>query len=137
MSKKTGIGASLVFSGGITYTGFRIQSIGAIAEMVEALEDTALSSDGFYESCPDDLAKVDPFDAVVYADFTKQAPLASVGTITLNMPLQEGQTVPAKVIGSGYVSRRERPELAAGTRLTETVQVTFDGKTGPAFTPAS
>jgi hypothetical protein len=53
------------------------------------------------------------------------------------MPLQEGQTVPAKVIGSGYISRRERPELAAGTRLTETVQVTFDGKTGPAFTAAS
>lgn len=139
MSKKTGIGASLAFSNEISYAGFRVQSIGAVAEYVDDLDDTALDSAGFYESCPDDLLKVDPFDVTVYSDMTKDvtAQIGKVGTITLTMPLQPNQTTAAKIIGTGYLTRNEHPELAAGTRLTNSITVKFDGKTGPAFTPAT
>lgn len=137
MPSKTGIGASLVFSGGISYSGFRVMSIGPIGRAVDDLDDTALDSAGFYELCPDDLERIDPIDVQIYLDATKQPPVASVGTITITLPTQDGQSTAAIVTGTGYIKRREIGELAAGVRLMETVTVQFDGKTGPTYTPAS
>lgn len=139
MSKKTGIGASLAFSNEIAYSSFRVQSMGGMSEYVDELDDTGLDSAGFYEACPDDLLKVDPFDVTVYSDFTKNisGQIGKVGTITLTLPLQPGQSTPARFIGTGFIMRNNNPELSAGTRLTNTLSIKFDGKTGPTFTPAA
>lgn len=139
MSKKTGIGATLSFSGDISYSAFRVQSMGGLSEYVDELDDTGLDSIGYYESCPDDLLKVDAFDVTVYADFSKRISeqIGKLGTITLTLPLQPGQVSAARYIGTGFIMRNDSPELSAGTRLTNTISVKFDGKTGPTFTPAS
>lgn len=137
MPSKTGIGASLVFSAGITYSGFRVQSIGAIARMVEDLEDTALDSAGFYELCPDDLEKIDPIDVTIYFDGKKAPPVKSVGTVTITLPTQHGQATPAIISGTGYIKRREIGELTAGVRMMDSITVQFDGKTGPTYTAAT
>lgn len=137
MAGKTGIGASLVFTGGISYSGFRIQSIGAINRSVDDLDDTALDSEGFYEMCPDDLERIGAIDVTLYLDGTKDPPIGTVGTITLTLPTQPGQSTPARYTGTGYIKRREVSELSAGTRLMEAITVQFDGKTGPTYTAAT
>ena len=104
----TGIGATLVFSGGITFSG-RWRSISGLNMTVESLDDTALNSTDYMEACPDDLISLDPVD------------------ITLS----------ATLVGSGFLTSATLPELAVGQKLDGSIQIKFDGKTGPAFTPAS
>ena len=136
MAGNTGIGATLLFSGGISYTS-RWRSVSGLGMFVDDLEDTALDSAGFFETVPDDLAQTDMIDIEVYFDGKKSVPLGTVGILTITFPLQAGQSTPFKISGSGYISREETPELAAGQRLIRNVQFKFDGKTGPTITLAT
>lgn len=137
MSGKTGLGAVLGFSDGISLDGIRVKTIGAHRESVDSLDDTALDSAGFYESCPDDLAKVDSIPVEAYADLKKSIPVGVVGTITLTFPKQPGQSTNAVLTGSGYITDASTPPLAPGQRLMSNFNVMFDGKTGPTYTPAT
>jgi len=137
MSNCTGLGSTLVFSSGITFTGVRWRSIDGIRTFVESLDDTALDSSGYMESCPDDLADTDPIAVEAYWDFAKAAPVGSVGTITITFALQPGQATPASITGTGYIVDASTPPLAPGQRLIGNLTIKFDGKTGPAFTPAA
>ena len=132
MSNVTGLGSTLVFSGGIDFTGFRTRSISEIDRFVDELDDTALNSDGFYEVVPDDLKRVDPFDVEIYYEGV-DPPIGEVGTITLTFSLTGSGTNPATLTGSGFIARASTPELVAGGRKIITIQVRFDGKTGPTF----
>lgn len=136
MSYNTGISATLVLSGGAAFTA-RWRSISGLRRFVEQLDDTALDSLDFMESVPDDLLESDPLDCELYFDGTKEPPVGDVGSILLTLPLQSGQTTPLIVSGSGYITSDQMPELAAGQRLMRTVQIKFDGKTGPAVTLAT
>lgn len=137
MGVKTGLGATAVFSGDITLTGLRVKSISPVIQQIAELDDTALDSVGYYEKCPDDLATAESVELEVYADLKKVIPVGTVGTLTITFPLQDTQTVAATVSGTGWISRDSKPQLAAGSRLMQTLVWTFDGKTGPAFTAAT
>lgn len=134
---KTGLGAVLAFSAGIALSGIRVKTIGGHRESVDSLDDTALDSAGFYESCPDDLAKVDSIPVETYADLKKTIPVGAVGMITITFPKQDGQSTNAVLTGSGYITDSTTPPLAAGQRLMTAFNIMFDGKTGPTFTPAT
>lgn len=138
MASNTGLGATVVFSGGITaYTG-RIKSISGLDKSIEPLDDTALDAAGFYESVPDDLAKAAPITIQYFWDYKKAEPsLGTVGTITITAPLQSGQTTPLTLSGSGYITRIVQPELTTGQRLMGTIEIQFDGKTGPTHLAAT
>lgn len=134
---KTGIGGVLTFSTGITLTGLRYKSIGGFRESIDSLDDTALDSVGFYESCPDDLSKVDSISVEAYADFKKQIPVGDVGTITITFPQLAGEATAAVLTGTGYITDATLPPLAPGQRLMTNFNFVFDGKTGPTYTAAS
>lgn len=135
---KTGLGGIVVFSGAISLDGLRYRTIGEGNESVDELDDTALDSDGFYESCPDDLHKFDVVTLEVYADLTKVIPVGTVGTITITMAKQDNQTTAATLTGTGYImSATKLPNHAAGQRLMQRLSIKFDGKTGPTFAAAS
>lgn len=134
---KTGIGGTIVFSSGITLTGLRYKSIGGFRESIDSLDDTALDSSGFYESCPDDLSKIDAISVEAYADFKKSIPVGDVGTITITFPKLAGEGVAATLSGTGYIADSTTPPLAAGQRLMTNFNVVFDGKTGPTYSVAS
>lgn len=137
MAVNTGLGATAVFTGLISLPGLRVRSVGAVSQSVDGLDDTALDSAGFYESVPDDLAKVESVEIEVYTDLTKTIPIGTVGTLTITFPLQGTQSVGATISGTGWISKHSLPALAAGNRLVSTLTFTFDGKTGPTFTAAS
>lgn len=133
----TGVGATLVFSNGITYVG-RYRSISGLQLSVESLDDTALDSTDYMEACPDDLASLEPLDISVAWDFRDPIPpVGDLGTITLTMPIQTGQATAATIVGSGFITSATFPDLAVGQIMDGTMQIKFDGKTGPAFTAAT
>ena len=134
---KTGIGGTLVFSDEIALTGLRYKSIGGLRESIDSLDDTALDSVGFYESCPDDLSKVDSIAIEAYADFKKTIPVGTVGTITITFPKLTGEAVSAVLTGTGYITDATLPPLAPGQRLMTNFNFVFDGKTGPIYTAAT
>lgn len=133
----TGIGATIVFSNGVSFAA-NWRSIGAAHVFVDQLDDTSLSSSGYMEAVPDDLKQIDPIDIEFYWDATDNA-MSVVGvpcTITITGSLQSGQTTPFTIAGSGFINDLNTPEQAPGTRLMATMQVRFDGKTGPTYTVA-
>lgn len=134
----TGLGATIAFTGGVTIMG-RVRSIGGLHASVESLDDTALSSSGFHESVPDDLAQTDPITVDGYWDATVNllSAIGTVCTITITGALQSGQSAPCTIVGTGYIADVQLPEHAPGTRLTAAIQVKYDGKTGPTFTAAT
>lgn len=136
MAANTGIGATVVWAGTTSFTA-RWRSVGGLAKFVDELEDTALDSAGYMEVVPDDLAQVDPIDIEAYFDGTTDPPIGETGSLTITFPLQAGQSTAYKISGTGFFSREETPELAAGQRLLRTLQFRFDGKTGPAITKAT
>lgn len=133
----TGIGATLVFSNGISFEGVRIQNIDALRRYVESLDDTALDASGYYEQCPDDLLKVDPLNVVFFYDGKKLPPVGNVGDVLLTFPKLANESVAAKVSGTCFINEHSMPELVAGQRMTMSLAIQFDGKTGPSYSQAT
>lgn len=133
----TGVGATLVLSGASTFSG-SWKSISGFRQTVDTLDDTALSSNDYYEFVPDDLLKIDPITVELYGNVKETAPVVgAVPTVTITFPLQSGQTVAATLTGTAIITEFSQPELAIGQRLMSTLGLQFDGKTGPTFTKAT
>lgn len=131
----TGIGSTLVFSGGISFTA-RWRSIGGLRESVEDLEDTHLGTTDYYEYCPDDLKEADPMDFEFYWDDTapEVPPTGVLGTATIVIPgAAPSSSNDTTISGSCYIREFTTPPLAAGERKIATGQIKFDGKTGPSI----
>lgn len=133
----TGIGATLVLSGGSTYSA-RWRSISAFSQTVTALDDTALDSTDYKEFVPDDLAEIDPITVEHYTNLSATPPVVgAVCTVTITFPKQPSQNTAATLTGTAIITRFNQPELSVGNRLMSTIEFQFDGKTGPTFTKAS
>lgn len=138
----TGIGGTLTLTpttvNGTAFTA-TWKSISAPEFTVDALDATPLNATGFYESVPDDLAKSSPITVPFYANLRQDIPqVGGVTTATITYPKQLGtEATEAKVVGTAIITRVQLPEMAAGTLLMGTIELTFDGKTGPTFTKAA
>lgn len=133
----TGIGATLVLSGGSTFSA-RWKSIGGFNQSVGALDDTALDSTDYKEMVADDLAEIEPISVEFFAALGTTPPaVGTVCTATITMPKQPGQNTAATLTGSAIITRLQQPELSVGSRLMATIELQFDGKTGPVWTKAS
>ena len=133
----TGIGATLVLSGGSTYSA-RWRSISQFNQVVAALDDTALDSTDYKEFVADDLAEIDPITVETYANLALTPPtVGATCTVTITFPKQPNQTTAATLTGTAIITRFSQPELSVGNRLMSTLEFQFDGKTGPTYTKAS
>lgn len=131
----TGVGSTLVFSGGnISFTS-RIKSIGSLRRFVEALDDTSLASTDHKEFCPATLAEIDPVDVeFFYAGFLPTE--GATGTAVLTIVKESTQIQAATFTGTVFIQEVVSPQLESGTRKMASMQFRFDGKTF-AFTPAA
>lgn len=62
--------------------------------------------------------------------------VGNVDTLTITFPLgTPSNTQPATLAGSGFITSYSLPDLSTGSLAVVNVTFTFDGETGPAFTP--
>lgn len=129
----TGLGATIVFSGGITSYAGRIYGISAVEDSVELLDDTALDASGYKEFVPDDLAQAGEVTLDVRWDHKIAPPaIGSVGTAVITFAKGTGSTA-ATVTGSAIIRRIQRPAQQIGQRQVGQITFQYDGKTGPAY----
>lgn len=136
MGKGTGHGATISFSSS-GFTG-AIRSIAAVENEMEKVEDTTLSDDDFKTYIPGDVSEPGDFELTVAIDNEDAVPaLGTVETITITAPLQTGQSAAASCAGTGFIRKRTiSPEYGTNKLQEAKLMVSFDGKTGPAHTPA-
>ena len=128
----TGTGAVATITGDAAFT-VRWRSITGLREFVETLDDTALNTTNYRQSCPDDLKDTDPIELEYFFDGTKAAvPVGTKGTLTIDFPvtadLNPGSTA-AELSGSGFIVEATSPTLTPGERLIARLQWKFDGVT--------
>lgn len=62
--------------------------------------------------------------------------IGNIDTLTITFPLGDpANTAPATLAGSGFITSYSLPDLSTGNLAVVNVTFTFDGETGPSFTP--
>ena len=132
----TGLGATFVLA--TNPVSMRIRSIAPAREFVEILDDTALSSTGYKEWVPDDIADWDTFELEFYYDGTMLLPVAKPQTATLTFAKSDvGAASGAILAGTGFFSDGATPIQEVSQRNLMTGTWKWDGKTNVTFTPES
>jgi hypothetical protein len=131
----TGNGTTLTLS--TTTSIGRILSVGGFDEELPDVEDNDLSTSGHNEYIPGDLIDHGEVEFPVVFDPDNMESLGVVETGTITFPLQTGDTVAAKIAGTGYLKKRSMGSLENNQRAEGSYTWRFDGKTGPAYTPAT
>ena len=127
MAVKSGNGATLVF----TASGFTplVVSIDGLEETLEALQDSDLSTTNYHTMCPADLKEISPVTAAIRWEQDNVAPIAGgVGLITLTYQLEDGESIPATLKGTGFITGRTSPSLANNEIAEGSITFQFDGK---------
>ena len=134
----TGIGATAVFTGGVT-DSIVARDIGPPVAGVEDLDDTSLASTGFMESAPDDLASIERVTIEGFAENGTHwiGNLKTLCTLTITYALGPNDTTPASITGSGYIAQVSEPQHSISQRPLRSLEFKFDGKTGPTYTPST
>ena len=121
-------------------TGFtgRFHMIGSTEQEIADLEDSHLGTTDFKTYFPSDLAEPGEFEIEFewQGDDTPPA-LGTIETITVTHPVPPGMSNGAVHAGTGYVKKVAYPELRNGAIQVGKATVRWDGKTGPAYTPAT
>ena len=90
------------------------------------------------EFCPGDLQQISEFGSRIRFRADEGLPsLGVVETITITKKLGPGQLTPAIIAGTGYLKKRKFPDHKNGELQEGGITIKWDGKTGPAFTPAT
>ena len=137
MAKDTGHGASITF--GTSALAFPWRKIGAVEQDGEKVEDTDLSNTTYKSYLPGDVVEPGEFEIEYCFDAEEDLPpVLTPETITITAPVGSGQSVAADLEGTGFIrSRTAFPEFATNGLQLGKMTVCFDGKTGPALTPAT
>lgn len=137
MSVKSGNGATLVFAA----FGFtpRVVSIDGLEETLEALQDSDLSTTNYHTMCPADLKEISPMTAAIRWEQDDVPPIdGTVGLITLSYQLESGESTPATLTGTGFITGRTSPNLANNEIAEGSITFQFDGKaTEPTYKAGS
>jgi len=131
----TGNGSTLVFAD----SGFvaNYQRLGGIEQEVPEVPDSQLLTEDFETRRPGDLITPGDLEAELQYDADNPPPLRTVELATLTYPVPEGLSNGATLAGTGWIQKRNTPDLANNELQVGTLVFMFDGKTGPIFTPAS
>ena len=137
MAVKSGNGATLVFTG-IGFTPL-VVSIDGLEETLEALQDSDLSTTNFHTMCPADLKEISPVTAAIRWAQGNVVPMTgAVGLITLSYQLEDGESTPAALTGTGFITGRTSPSLANNEIAEGSLTFQLDGKvTEPTYTAGS
>lgn len=107
---------------------------------MEAVNTSCLDlASGSYETyIPGDLVEPGTTSMPFYHDTDMPAPvLGRVEAITITLPLAEGQDTAATWAGTGFISGYTRATLEKNAVINGVLTWTWDGYTGPTFTPGT
>lgn len=134
----TGNGATLTL-GTSGFTGTIIELTGS-EETRGKLESSYLATQNRKTYEPDDLVESGEFGGRYYTDGAVNSHpniLGAAETGTITYPLKSGQSTPATLVGSGFFTRRKHPDMKNGELMVGEFTFSWDGKTGPTYTPGS
>lgn len=134
----TGNGAAIACSAGVTRT-IRARNIvpGRFAQ--ERIDCSELLTSGARKYLPSDLFDLPELEVEETFDTFDPMPAVgtSLGTVTITWPLRTGETTPATLAGTAYLSAYQPPRLANGEIQVATWSIQWNGATPPAFTPST
>ena len=120
----TGNGATITF----TTSGFtaRYRQIGSYRRRREVVDDTALGDD-FEKSCPGSVVRSDPIEVELFWDGDAQPPIAAdPEPVVIMYPPKTGQSVGAKITGTGYITQSNGPVFENDTRQQGSFSLKLD-----------
>lgn len=136
MSINTGNGATAVFSVS-AYAG-NIVSADMTEQAMPAVDTSYLGTSGFETYIPGDLATPGTVVMEVQIDAEQAAPTTGeIETLTVTLPQGTGETAPATWAGTGFITGFKPNNFANNELQMGTLTFSWDGLTGPAFTPAT
>jgi hypothetical protein len=106
-----------------------VKKISGLQDTLGGFEVSALATTGYKELKKQDLAENPKVTVEVYHLGTAMT-LGATGTFTITWPSA------GSVAGTGWVSSIKYPDAANGEAMMMSYEVTYDGATGPAYTPA-
>ncbi len=137
MAGITGQGTTVALSGGGNVACIR--SITLPTWSMDAIDASCLSDTGFMKKITADLVDGGNVQCTVVFGPTDSpfAPAAGASdTITVTLPAPEGQGSTGGILtGTGFVSECTLPSMEIGGLLEQSFTFTFDGETGPTYTP--
>ena len=130
----TGNGATL------TRSGFTVDIVGiSVGNMtLDVLDKTLLNDTGHAKKLPADISDAGTITVDYLFDSDDAIPtLGEVSSTTITWPLATGQTTAANLAGTAIVTDIKLPDFRNNELQTAQVTFTWDGVTGPTYTPAS
>jgi len=121
----TGNGTTISGLGQTTF----VKKISGLQDAIGGFEISTLATTGYKEMNKLDLAE-NPKVTVECFHIGGALSLGAAGTFTLTWPSA------GSFAGTGWVSNIKYPDAANGEAMMCSFEVTFDGKTGPAYTAA-
>ena len=113
---------------GLGQTTF-VKKVSGITDKLGNFDISVLLTTGYKEINKTDLAD-NPSAVVECFHIGNAISLGAAGTFTITWPSA------GTFIGTGYISDIQYPDAENGTAMMMSYTVTFDGKTGPAYTAA-
>lgn len=131
----TGNGATL------TRSGFTVDIVAIVVgeQRIDLLDESLLSSTGFMKKMAADLADAGSITVEYLYDGTDTSVTlggAAVSTI-VTWPLATGQTTAANLTGTAIVVGKKFPDFRNNELQSASVEIAWDGKTGPTLTVAT
>lgn len=139
----TGNGATMtlaIFNGTASITAsLDLMEITPSAITVEKIEASTLATSGHKEYLPGDLSDSADNTATFkwMTDGVKPTLPSGAGTFTITMPARTGETTPATITGTGFLTSITPPPLSNGTLQIGTLAWAWDGDTGPSITASA
>lgn len=131
----TGNGATLTRSG----MTVDITSISIGEQRIDVLDKSLLSTTGYAEKVSADLADAGSITVEYLYDAADAALTlggAAVSTV-VTFPLASGGSTPANITGTGIITALKYPDFANNELQTASVEITWDGVSGPTLTAQS
>ncbi len=133
----TGNGATLTF--GTTTYSVKIKSITLPSHSRDPLDASTLDTTGFEKSIQGDLTKRPMMKVSFLWDTFYAIPSLSSApeTVTVTFPQRTGESAAATYAGTAFFQNVQFPTLANGTVQEASMDICFDGGTGPTWTKSS
>lgn len=137
MAGSTGQGTTVSLSGGGAVACLR--SLTLPEWSMEEIDSSCLSDTGFGKKIVGDLIDAGQvsFMAVFELGDAPMTPTGLQDTITITFPIPTDGNAGGTLSGTGFISSCKLPDVEINGLLEQEVTFTFDGDTGPVWTPAS
>lgn len=133
----TGNLATVAFSGGISFSGGSYTRAEFEGESIEPLEDSDLSTTDYMSYVPGDLKDTPSVTLTHWNVPGVLPPIGTVGTLTITYRQETGQTTPASLTMTGFITSAPPGQIANNELQQSTITFKADGQSDPVYTPAS